>query len=107
MRESTLKREIFMLGLSPRHKGFHYICAALIDLMNDEEHRDASLSLKRLAEVRHLDSKRAECCMRYAIRYAWDVSGGRIRELFPDSALPPTPIEFMHAMQWRLEEEML
>lgn len=107
MKESMLKKEIFMLGLSPRHKGFHYITAALMDLMNEEDHRDANFSFKYVAREKHVDPKRAECCMRYAIRYAWDVSGGRIRELFPDSNVPPTPVEFMHAMQWRLEEESL
>jgi hypothetical protein len=42
--------------------------------------------------------------MRYAIHYAWDVNGGRIRALFPGSAFPPSPLELLHAVMWEMED---
>ena len=103
MKESTLNSEMFRLGLSPRHKGFYYISRVL---MAAQRRGGAGTGERYRAALAFSgeEQRRAERCMRYAIRYAWDVSCGSIHELFPGTDVPPAPIEFVHAMLWRLDE---
>lgn len=97
MKASRVQREIFMMGLSPRHKGFHYISEAICA-------GGTAPPGERCAGIPDEGTENAERCMRYAIRYAWDVGGGEIRKLFPNSEYPPSPVEFIHAMLWKLDE---
>lgn len=99
MQDLRVCRELFFLGLSPRHKGFHYLCAAISMQCGGMEMREA-LSLVR--EGSKEDPKQFDRCMRYAINYAWDVSAGGIRSMFPGFTAPPSPKEFIFAMQWEL-----
>lgn len=89
------------MGLSPRHKGFHYISRALY-LARDGSADGAADALRTICGAS--PSRRAERCMRYAIRYAWDVNCGSIREAFPGLDLPPSPVEFVSALLWRMED---
>lgn len=101
MRDHSINRELFYLGLSPRHKGFHYLSAALSGLCGGMEMGEAVRAARRGTNE---DQKQFERCMRYAINYAWDVSNCGIRSLFPGYTAPPTPTEFMFAMQWELDD---
>lgn len=102
MRESALNREMFSMGLSPRHKGFYYLSRALC-IAQDGSGADASEAIR--ATCGQSDARTAERCMRYAIRYAWEVGCGSIREAFPGLDLPPSPVEFVSALLWRIDEE--
>ena len=104
MRDLRISRALFYLGLSPRHKGFHYISAAISGLLNGLNMGEA---LDRVREDAKDDPKQFDRCMRYAINYAWDVAGGGIRSLFPGFTVPPSPKEFIFAMQWELEDDAL
>ena len=97
MKASRVQREVFMMGLSPRHKGFHYISAAICA-------GGLSCAAPGSLGFSEDEAENAERCMRYAIRFAWDVSGGEIHKLFPNSDYPPSPVEFIHAMLWKLDE---
>ncbi len=103
MKEAQFQRAVFKMGLSPRHKGFYYLCSWLYKASvtgaetNAEKMRELFYQMENALHV--------DRAMRTAIRYAWDVSKGEIRNLFPYSKQPPTPIEFVHAMLWKIEEE--
>ena len=101
MNKLSIQKEVFNLGLSPKHKGFHYISDGLSALLDGR-----ASSVEKALRMVGADPKnrRADRCMRYAIHYAWDVNGGRIKSLFPDSAFPPSPLELLHAMMWELGE---
>lgn len=101
MKRMSIQREVFSLGLSPRHKGFHYISEGLCALMDG---RAATVEKALRMIVADSKNRRADRCMRYAIHYAWDVNGGRIRALFPGSAFPPSPLELLHAVMWEMED---
>ncbi len=91
------------MGLSPRHRGFYYICSWLFKAASTGAETDAE---KMRALFYQMDNPiQADRAMRTAIRYAWDVAKGGIRELFPHSKYPPVPIEFVHAMLWKIEED--
>lgn len=97
----SVEKEMFMMGLSPRHKGFHYLSKALRKA--ESSGCDVSEAIRLSDNEREM--RQVERCMRYAIRYAWDMNEDGIRSLFPYSTVPPTPLEFVHAMLWRLDEE--
>lgn len=92
MTSAEIKREMQLMGLTPRHKGFFYISGLLTELMG----RDGGAGMKL--------PRTEERCMRYAINYAWDINEGCIHDLFPDRGMPPTPTEFIYAMLWRMDE---
>lgn len=92
------QRQVFSLGLSPKHKGFHYLSRVLCM---------AAEGMRVEAACKAMESggaREADRCMRYAIRYAWDGNEGRIRALFPFYTLPPTPVELIHALLWEVDE---
>lgn len=99
MRRSTAQMLMFSLGLSPKHKGFHYLSRALCAAAGGRSVEEAIRATEGEA------AQQADRCMRYAIRYAWDGDEGRIKELFPYYRFPPTPVELIHALIWRLEDE--
>lgn len=103
MRESTLEREVFLLGFSPRHKGFYYLCSVVSELMGKSGYVSASEAYGIACRKSMDDPSRVERCIRYAIYYAWEVSRGGIRELFPGSCTPPTPLEFIRTVVWKLD----
>ena len=105
MKESALKRELFLMGLSPKHKGFHYISAAMQNMIEGGALCDPCGAGRDCIKVADTDKRQAECCMRYAINYAWDVNNGRIHLLFPDSKFPPTPVEFLNAFLWSIDDK--
>lgn len=98
MRLSAAQKMLFEKGLSPRHKGFHYLSAALCAAARGESVDKACRSVDA-GQTHHADR-----CMRYAIRYAWDGSEGDIHETFRKYTIPPTPVELIHAILWRLDE---
>ena len=102
MKDIGISRELFHLGLSPRHKGFHYLSSVLGCLLSGMEFDDAMAAARRETHDEHHQFER---CMRYAINYAWDVSDCGIRRLFPGYKMPPTPTEFMFALEWELLEK--
>ena len=94
MNKSTINKQLMLMGFTPKHKGFYYLCRALtrLDSVADRELYSAYRSTcSDLPEGR----KDAERCMTYAIRYAWDASRGGIRDMFPLQDWPPTPMEFV------------
>ncbi len=97
--ESAVRKAIFLMGLSPRHKSFYYISMALCEYILRAE-SDVPKPCSDDALVR----RRMERCMRYAIEYAWNVTCGDIRRLFPNSKLPPSPSEFISVMRWELAD---
>ncbi|MBO4562438.1 MAG: hypothetical protein J5772_02375 [Clostridia bacterium] len=104
MRESSLNREILLLGLSPRHKGFHYFSRVLSRLEGRGGYVGAGEAYRMICRETKEDWRRVERCMRYAIRYAWDVNRGSIHLLFPETDTPPAPIEFIQAVLWHLDK---
>lgn len=96
MRPSTVQKAVCGMGLSPRHKGFYYLSDALTAAMQ----ANAKSCFRELYDLVDAVPANADRCMRYAIRYAWDVNRGRIRSLFPGAGTPPSPVEFFHAMIW-------
>ena len=100
MKDHIVKREICGMGLSPRHKGFYYLSRAIGEMASSEK-EPCDVQLWAYIDADH---SRADRCMRYAIRYAWDVNNGAIHGLFPEAALPPSPVEFAHAMLWHFAE---
>lgn len=101
MKKRDVHQEVFLMGLSPRHKGFHYLCTRIL-YMAAGHGRPVGFTK---VPGENVPVQRVERCMRYAIQYAWDMNEGMIREVFPYSKYPPAPIEFAHAMLWRLCEE--
>ncbi|MCR5808337.1 MAG: sporulation initiation factor Spo0A C-terminal domain-containing protein [Clostridiales bacterium] len=104
MRDSVLEREVFLLGFSPRHKGFYYLCSVLSELMGRNGYVSAAEAYGIACRKNRDDPSRVERCIRYAIYYAWEVNRGGIRELFPGSQTPPTPVELIRSMLWKLDE---
>ncbi len=102
MQDLRVSRELFFLGLSPRHKGFHYLSAA-ISMQSGGMEMGEALNVIRAGT--NEDPRQFDRCMRYAINYAWDVAGGGIRGMFPGFTAPPSPKEFIFAMQWELEDD--
>ena len=94
MNSLEIKRRMLLMGLIPKHKGFYYISSAII-LMEKSGGDDPVRSYRRAFSSLPDGRKQAERCMRYAICYAWDVTRGDIRELFPLYDCPPTPMEFI------------
>ena len=101
MTESKAQRTVFIMGLSPRHKGFYYISALLYRLAEDRSLDVREEYHRHETQAEHNQEDR---CMRYAIRYAWDVNEGEIHRLFPNAKLPPSPCEFITALLWELDE---
>lgn len=102
MNRTMISRTILLLGLTPRHKGFHYLSAAVLGTSRGIEPEEA---IRLEAEERGEEPARIDRCMRYAIAYAWDVTGGGIRELFPDHGTPPSPTELIYVLFWKMDEE--
>ena len=98
--EAAVQKAVFLMGLSPKHKGFYYISMAIREHIGEG---DMGVPCPCGTEE-GLVKKRMERCMRYAIRYAWDVSDGEIHRLFPNSRIPPSPCEFISVMRWELCE---
>ena len=105
MRDSVLEREVFRLGFSPRQKGFYYLCSVVSELMGKSGYISAGEAYGIACRKSRDEPARVERCIRYAIAYAWDVSKGSIRELFPGSCTPPTPLEFIRTVVWKLDEK--
>ncbi|MBO4849138.1 MAG: hypothetical protein J5586_08315 [Clostridia bacterium] len=105
MREKIVNEEIFGLGFSPRHKGFHYLSAAIGRLSTRTGYVSAGETYRMVGMAAREDWRRVERCMRYAIHYAWEVNHGAIRELFPETNTPPAPIEFIQAVLWRIADK--
>lgn len=97
MKLTTAQKMLFEAGLSPRHKGFHYLSAALC--------RAATAGAGAVRGAMAQDDGHINRCMRYAIRYAWDGNEGDIRSLFRNHSFPPTPLELIHALLWKLDSE--
>lgn len=103
MKESQFQREVFKMGLSPRHKGFYYLSSWLYKAAASDAGTNAQKMRGLFLEMEN--TMHVDRAMRTAIRYAWDVVNGEIHELFPNSKYPPAPIEFIHAMLWKIEED--
>lgn len=101
MNGNEINRAILSLGLTPRHKGFHFLSAAVLNMFGGLAPEKA---LARAAEERGEEPARLDRCVRYAVAYAWDMGGG-IRRLFPGCAAPPSPVELMYVLFWKLDEE--
>ena len=102
MSDTNVKMNLFSLGLTPRHKGFHYLSDAIIELRGDTDMKDA---LERVCAKRNVNMTYFDNSMRYAINYAWDMTNGHIHELFPNYTSAPMPIEFIFMMKWKMEAE--
>ena len=96
MRPSAVQKAVCGMGLSPRHKGFYYLSDALTAAMC----ADVNPHFGALYSLVDAEPANADRCMRYAIRYAWDVNNGAIHALFPGTGHPPSPVEFFNAMIW-------
>lgn len=100
MTETTAKLCVFSMGLSPKHKGFHYLSRAFEAAYAGMDVAGACKSVEPGG-----DPQRADRCMRYAIQYAWYSGEGALHSLFPHYTHPPTPVELIHALIWKVEEE--
>ena len=106
MLDPAVCRYVFALGISPRHKGFHYICG-ILSIMKEQE-----ASSFRPGEIYPLlgitdEARRrsAERCMRYAVQYAWDTKGSGVCELFRCSGgCPPQLGDLICAAAWELAD---
>ena len=116
MGSSDIYRYVFSLGVSPKHKGFVYICDALsLILASGEQVFDSSEALSAVCEKHGTDRRAAERCMRYAVCCAWDSQGGSLRGAFAEvcpgalsaGRLSPAPslTEFLHVALWRMRGE--
>lgn len=105
MKPLPIKRELFSQGISPKLKGFQYLAEALGAMLNGARCADAEAASRAIKLVGGKRVRQTECCMRYAIRRAWDLGEGKIRELFPNYELPPAVVEFVLIVAWKLEEE--
>ena len=118
MLKATVCRYLFRLGISPRHKGFNYICDLLIGLMQTDDGIPCREAAARLLCDMFGDGRRsAERCMRYALQCAWDLGGRELYALFdkapreapgPAARLPapccPQLADFLFAAAWALTE---
>ncbi len=115
MRKSDICRYLFYMGVSPRHKGFSYICELLYELGSAEGAAFCADAACKAFFLSHgIDPRTAERCMRYAIEYAWEACDGRLRGMYAQrhggecgsrSACPQLA-EFLCAMLWDIEERM-
>lgn len=94
--------ELFDQGISPKLKGFHYICSALSLLIGQRRVLTAEDAARAIRTVGGQNVRRTECCMRYAIRRAWELGEGSIRLSFPNLSYPPAVVEYLLVTQWRL-----
>lgn len=103
MRRNEIARAMMTLGLTPRHKGFHYLGTAFLNVSGGvTPERAIGIAAAEKGE----DPKRLDRCMRYAISYAWDVGNGGIRGLFPGYGAPPSPTELLYVLFWKLDDEI-
>ena len=107
MLNTQIANFVFSIGVSPRHKGFDYICRVLELMLEGEVYRSACGKLCRELDI---DRHSAERCMRYALRCAWDEHPASIRGAYlPISsnerfAPPPAINDFFCVALWRLRE---
>lgn len=103
MRTAVINREMQLLGLSPRHKGFYFlgkIVSAMDGIPDDKLRETYSSVCAGFEHGRRISDK----CMYYAVGYAWDIANGRIHELFPGRSDVPSPMELAVALHWELEK---
>lgn len=87
MTRAEINRKLLFFGLSPKH-----------NLRKSPEEMIRIVSESRRVALRQIASS-----MRYAIRYAWDVSNGEIHKVFPNYDAAPTLTEFLYVFMWELE----
>ena len=108
MQLNGICRCVFSLGVSPRHKGFAYICRIAEYMLGGGSYRSACA---RLCRETCVSAGSMERCIRYALHSAWDEHPAAMRSLFPQSAElpkyspPPALAEFFYALMIRLEEQ--
>lgn len=116
MENSEICRYVFSLGVSPKHKGFVYICEALAELFPaGAPVFDVGAALESVCALHGIERHAAERCMRYAVCCAWDAREGILRRAFAelcpgaagDGRLCPAPslAEFLHVAVWRMQGE--
>ena len=113
MERSDICRYLYSLGLSPKHKGFNYICEVLFELCSSGDPLYGfNAAFMKVCTAHGIERHAAERCMRYAVGYAWDAPDGALRRLFccgePQERShftpPPSLSEFLHIVLWRLED---
>lgn len=108
MNNARIAKYVFGLGISPRHKGFCYICEVLEQMSLGSGYLAACAELCR---SRRVNRRAAERCMRYAISFAWDMRLGSIRAEFgsvtKDVRCPPAPsiMDLMSVALWKLSAD--
>ena len=95
--------KVFYVGITPKHKGYHYITALLTEKVRSGV--DFEKYIVTLCDKNSIKKGTLIKRMQYAINYAWDMNTGSIRELFPFYKYPPSPIEFLFVMSWELKKE--
>ena len=80
MFDPRVYRYVYRLGISPKHKGFGYICDVVTALLESGA-ADAGLDEAICAACsKHGTGRRsAERCIRYAVQYAWDAEQSGLR----------------------------
>ena len=87
MASTEVYRYVFELGISPKHKGFHYICEVLDSINNcapslfDIEVAFTAVSLK-FGIGRHSMERN----MRYAVQFAWNTQESSLQALISEAA---------------------
>lgn len=85
-------RYVFAMGISPKHKGYAYICELIGALLSSgwpEVHTAVCLdrAYKTVCGIYGVDRRTAERCMRYAVQYAWESGQGAMRGMFDSRAI--------------------
>ncbi len=103
MKTAGINREMQLMGLSPRHKGFYFISkiVAEMDGVPDEKLPE---TYSRVSSGFEHGRRISDKCMYYAVNYAWEVADGRIHDLFPERKDVPSPMELAIALHWELEK---
>ena len=106
MEKAEVCRYLFSLGISPKHKGFSYICDILLEMLRCGALCEAGPARAAVCRARGADTRSAERCMRYAVCCAWYLRRGAIRTVFAGSetGCPPALGEFFCVTAWQLDE---
>lgn len=103
MTRAEINRKLLLLGLSPKHKGFHHLSEILFNMSTDSLRKSPEEMIRIVSESKRVNLRQIASSMRYAICYAWDVSNGEIHKVFPNYDAAPTLTEFLYVFMWELE----
>ena len=102
MIDPLIVKYVYSMGVSPRLKGFDYICGVLCGMLNGSGYRSAVESLCSELDINAHSAER---------RCAWDEHPSSIRSAFKPItsnerfAPPPAINDFFCVALWRLREE--